>query len=204
MEPSRTPNRCTLKKAAYKEVSDQRNTLHTFIPPPAYSPQRQTLSSPRLRSAQVPIRMISHDPPTTSVADGSEIYEAEDTEDRSQIRLHVNTSVVVSDSSNVICLPSCPSDQAQTITQAVFKALQENSAGQCGMPMIDEDGRPRPILVDIDASMAVTGANNVVGTAAVIKDFFIYTAATNRQKDVKQGNGESFKDRRYYKRRRLQ
>uniref|UniRef100_A0A1Y1N2U9 Uncharacterized protein n=1 Tax=Photinus pyralis TaxID=7054 RepID=A0A1Y1N2U9_PHOPY len=42
------------------------------------------------------------------------------------------------------------------------------ASGQCGIPMVDEDGRPRPIKIRVDASTEVVGADNVVGHEEII------------------------------------
>lgn len=40
--------------------------------------------------------------------------------------------------------------------------------GEHGIPMIDENGRPRPIKVEVRAETRVDGSKNVVGEKAVI------------------------------------
>ncbi|KAK2591781.1 hypothetical protein QQS21_010540 [Conoideocrella luteorostrata] len=89
-------------------------------------------------------------------------------EGQSPICLRINTSVKVCSSSNIVCIKDTPSEHANAIARAVVQAIQENSSGQCGIPMVDEDGRPRPIKIEVDASMEVEGQENVVGNEDVI------------------------------------
>lgn len=94
---------------------------------------------------------------------------AEWDEGLSSISLRINTSVVVSSNSNVVVLADTPADHANAIAHAVVKAL-ESSSGQCGIPMIDEEGRPRPVHIHVDAGLTVGGAGNVVGNRAVVHE----------------------------------
>lgn len=50
---------------------------------------------------------------------------------------------------------------------AIVDALKQMSMGS-GVPMIDEEGRPRPILVEVMAVTRIDGSKNVVGEKAVL------------------------------------
>jgi hypothetical protein len=96
----------------------------------------------------------------------------DDEEAQNPICLRINTSVNITQSNNIVCLSDTPpAEHAIAIANAVVKAMQENSSGNCGIPMIDEDGRPRPIKIEVDASMLVEGSGNVVGRQSVINEF---------------------------------
>ncbi|KAK0389566.1 hypothetical protein NLU13_3141 [Sarocladium strictum] len=102
--------------------------------------------------------------------EGDEFRDGEDAQ--SPICLRINTSVNITQSNNIVCLSDTPpAEHATAIANAVVKAMQENSSGNCGIPMIDEDGRPRPIKIEVDASMLVEGSGNVVGSQPIINEF---------------------------------
>lgn len=68
---------------------------------------------------------------------------------------------------------------ASKIAMAVVAAIKQVSMGGGGVPMIDEEGRPRPIRVEVVAETRVEGAGNVVGEKAVV----------DRVVDGKEGKG---------------
>lgn len=86
----------------------------------------------------------------------------------SPIQLRINASVRVCNSDNLICLDQSPADHANAIAKAVVQAIEEHSSGQCGIPMIDEDGHPRPISIDVDAGVTIEGKGNVVGSRGFV------------------------------------
>ncbi|KAG6168107.1 hypothetical protein E4U51_002490 [Claviceps purpurea] len=94
-----------------------------------------------------------------------------DTDDSpSGIILRINSSVRISSNNNHVCINETPAQHANAIARAVVHAIQENSAGQCGIPMIDEDGRPRPVRIEVDAGLEVHGEGNVVGHEVFVRD----------------------------------
>ncbi|KAK5990563.1 hypothetical protein PT974_08832 [Cladobotryum mycophilum] len=146
-------------------------------PPPAYSPRSQLGSQllAQLRQAQTARGQTTGDsslilgrPPLTTVLDELDDDDTESQEGISPICLRINTSVVVSKNNNLVCLSDTPASHANAIARAVVQAIQENSSGQCGIPMIDEEGRPRPVKIEVDAGITVDGANNVVGSEDII------------------------------------
>ncbi|EHK41078.1 hypothetical protein TRIATDRAFT_259095 [Trichoderma atroviride IMI 206040] len=94
--------------------------------------------------------------------------DADDDEGFSAISLRINTSVRISSNNNLVCLNDTPASHANAIAKAVVQAIQENSSGQCGIPMIDEDGRPRPVKIEVDAGITVEGSGNIVGNEEVV------------------------------------
>ncbi|UKZ77625.1 hypothetical protein TrVFT333_005349 [Trichoderma virens FT-333] len=110
----------------------------------------------------------------------------EDEDDReeesiSPISLRINTSVLISKNNNLVCLTDTPASHANAIARAVVKAIQENSSGQCGIPMIDEDGRPRPIKIEVDAGITVEGSGNVVGNENVVNQVLRQRGLTRKR-----------------------
>jgi hypothetical protein len=86
----------------------------------------------------------------------------------SPIYLRINASVRVTNNDNLICFDKSPADHANAIAKAVVQAIEEHSSGKCGIPMIDEDGRPRPIHIDVDACTAIEGKGNVIGSRSLV------------------------------------
>lgn len=86
----------------------------------------------------------------------------------SPIHLRINASVRVCNSDNLVCFDKSPADHANAIAKAVVQAIEEHSSGQCGIPMIDEDGRPRPISIDVDAGVTIEGKGNIVGGRSTV------------------------------------
>ncbi|EFY90820.1 hypothetical protein MAC_03183 [Metarhizium acridum CQMa 102] len=166
-------------------------------PPPAYSPQPRRLSLPRVPAVEAPYyHNMPQEPvvlgrePITAVVTGEDEGDAE--EGQSPISLRINTSVRISSNNNLVCCNTSPADNAKAIARAVVVALQENSSGQCGIPMIDEDGRPRPVKIEVDAGVEVQGTGNVIGDEKVINEVLRQRGRLRRQRDaVEDGdNGE--------------
>jgi hypothetical protein len=97
---------------------------------------------------------------------------------KSPITIRINAGVRVSSSSNVVVLAAAPSEVAALVAQAVVAGIREASAGRCGIPMVDEDGHPRPLRVEVDTGLEVNGVGNVVGAERVVKDIMRIRAAT--------------------------
>lgn len=98
------------------------------------------------------------------------------------ISLRVNTAINVTNGNNLVCLSGTPADHATAIAKAVVKAIKETSSGQCGLPMINENGEPRPVRLEIDAGIVVEGAGNIVGTENVIMQVLRERAALKRRR----------------------
>ncbi|KAK2745812.1 hypothetical protein CKAH01_06716 [Colletotrichum kahawae] len=96
-------------------------------------------------------------------------FSDDDHEELSPISLRISTRINVTCDGNLIALPSSPSDQANSIAKAVVKAIQGQDWAT-GLPMIDENGRPRPLKLDVDAGMTIKGSSNVIGTESIINE----------------------------------
>jgi hypothetical protein len=150
-------------------------------PPPAYTPRRvPDFSSLAARMFQVRqstltnmsgnIQQPQHPQAAcTSMLSGDVSDDQDETsEGSSPIYLRIDTSINVSRSNNIVCLVATPAEQANAIAKAVVQALHEGSSGQCGIPMIDESGCPRPLKIEVDAGLVVEGTGNVIGSRDVI------------------------------------
>ncbi|KHO00112.1 uncharacterized protein MAM_02035 [Metarhizium album ARSEF 1941] len=157
-------------------------------PPPAYSPQPRRLSNAQVSAEEAryyhssprqPVMMGRE--PVTAIITGEDEADAE--EGQSPISLRINTSVRISSNNNLVCCNTTPAENAKAIARAVVVALQENSSGQCGIPMIDEDGRPRPVRIEVDAGMEVQGIGNVIGNEKVINEVLRQRSELRRRRD---------------------
>ncbi|PVH87169.1 hypothetical protein DL98DRAFT_510027 [Cadophora sp. DSE1049] len=91
-----------------------------------------------------------------------------DDEDSTAIRLNIFTPINVRGDGNLIAMDT--SATATTIAQGIVDALRCMTYGDDkGVPMIDEDGRPRPIKVNVKAPLTVLGSKNLLGERAVME-----------------------------------
>ncbi|KAL7950622.1 hypothetical protein V8C42DRAFT_307059 [Trichoderma barbatum] len=158
-------------------------------PPPAYTPR----TAPNFAQLRQQMRepFIIGRPSMAEAVISAMAAEEEDDQDQeesiSPISLRINTSVLISKNNNLVCLTDTPASHANAIARAVVEAIQENSSGQCGIPMIDEDGRPRPIKIEVDAGITVEGSGNVVGNEDIVNQVL-------RQRGLTRKRGAYFDD----------
>jgi hypothetical protein len=110
----------------------------------------------------------------------ADVFEETSSEELSAIEMHVDASIVIKGNNNVVLLDSSPAERADSVFMAISKALQEHSSGRCGIPMIDEDGRPRPIHIKANVGMKIDGAHNLVGNEKLIQTTQDPTASKKR------------------------
>jgi hypothetical protein len=139
-------------------------------PPPAYTPPQTAPTLALLRRQMRESFIMGRSSIADSVLDviSPEEDDLDDEEGYSAISLRINTSVHISSNNNLVCLNDTPASHANAIAKAVVQAIQENSSGQCGIPMIDEEGRPRPVKIEVDAGISVEGSGNIVGNEEVV------------------------------------
>ncbi|KAE9582778.1 hypothetical protein CGMCC3_g895 [Colletotrichum fructicola] len=81
-------------------------------------------------------------------------FSDDDHEELSPISLRISTRINIASDGNLIALPSSPSEQANSIARAVVEAIQGQDWAT-GLPMIDENGRPRPLKLEVDAGITI-------------------------------------------------
>lgn len=94
-----------------------------------------------------------------------------DDDDRSPIELRITTTVQVEGDNNAILLKATPAEHAKVITEAVTATIRQAGAMNGGIPMIDEEGRPRPFRICVSAGMNIEGSGNVLGNADHVMRF---------------------------------
>lgn len=94
-----------------------------------------------------------------------------DDDDRSPIELRITTTVQVEGDNNAILLTATPAEHARVITEAVTATIRQAGGLNDGIPMIDEEGRPRPLRISVSAGMNIEGSGNVLGNADHVMRF---------------------------------
>ncbi|KAK7449473.1 hypothetical protein Landi51_05897 [Colletotrichum acutatum] len=162
--------------------------------PPAYSPQAQPMVFSSVASHFVR-RDVTNDSqysqrasrlPQDSILD---VDEEEEEEEPSPISLRISTRIDVASDSNLIALPYSPAVQANSIAKAIVDAIYERD-WTVGCPLIDENGRPRPLKLEVDAGITVRGSSNVIGTEAVITEFLRRGTHTQKKPPHRQPRRE--------------
>lgn len=158
----------------------EQSTCSPPTPPPAYCPRQvPSGTNPYLSAcsardqeghAMAPCHRIIVDAAEAGIAAAwNNVDDYSDDEDREQsaIIMSISTEVRVSGDGNVLCISNRPAKTAQLIAEAVTQAIrQSNSEEHGGVPMIDEQGRPRPLRINIEAGLVIDGKRNVVASEA--------------------------------------
>ncbi|RCI14902.1 hypothetical protein L249_6744 [Ophiocordyceps polyrhachis-furcata BCC 54312] len=162
MRPNALPSRLLIKTNNNTNTTLDNNNNNnnntdprSFSPPPAYN---------RIIGSNVD---LSRAVQLTTRVETSEDSDS-DLESLSSITVHINTSVTVSGDNNTVCLTDTLDASAKANASALVKAMQDASPGQCGIPMIDEEGRPRPLNIHVDAGLTIAGAGNIIGDEASV------------------------------------
>lgn len=107
-----------------------------------------------------------------------------DDDDRSPIELRITTTVQVEGDNNAILLTATPAEHARVVTDAVTATVRQAGGLNGGIPMIDEEGRPRPFRISVSAGMNIEGSGNVLGNADHVMRFL-----GKRKRDDGAGDG---------------
>ena len=91
--------------------------------------------------------------------DGDE--EGQDGSLHSAINITIRCPIVVKGDNNIIGIDTALN--TNRIAHGIVTSLKTMSMSGNGVPMIDEDGRPRPITVTAIADITITGSRNMVG-----------------------------------------
>lgn len=98
-------------------------------------------------------------------------HDDDDDDNRSPIELRITTTVQVEGDNNAILLTATPAEHAKVITEAVTATIHQAAGMNGGIPMIDEEGRPRPFRIFVSAGMNIEGSGNVLGNADHVMRF---------------------------------
>lgn len=95
----------------------------------------------------------------------------EDQDDGNPIELRISTTVQVEGDNNAILLTASPAAHAKVIAEAVTATVRHAGGMNGGIPMIDEEGRPRPFRISVSAGVNIEGSGNALGNADHIMQF---------------------------------
>lgn len=103
----------------------------------------------------------------------------------SSITISISAPVTIIGHANLVAID--PVEMGINIAQSIFRSIKECSVSGAGMPMIDEEGRPRPIEVRMDSGIKVQGTKNIIGEKAVL---FVLQTALNlkREREGREDN----------------
>lgn len=113
-------------------------------------------------------------------------HEDDDDDDRSPIELRIMTTVQVEGDDNAILLTASPAEHARAIAETVTAMIRQAGGTDGGIPMIDEEGRPRPFKIYVAAGMNIEGSGNVLGNA----DHVLLHLSRKRKRDDNGENGD--------------
>jgi hypothetical protein len=130
--------------------------------------QRTLTPGPRTQSILAPPPAYTYHPTNSQMAAIIEEDSPESDLDatHSPITIKISSPITVLGDGNLIAIDSV--EMASSIAHCIVRSIKDCSMARAGIPMIDEEGRPRPIDVQVDAKIKVRGAKNTVGKKAVL------------------------------------
>jgi len=102
----------------------------------------------------------------------------------SEIRLFINTPLLINGDGNRVAID--PSLSATKIAMGIVNALKTMTVANGGIPMIDEEGHPRPVTIKVEAEVKVTGSKNIVGERAVLNSLLKAAQASTKLAESQQ------------------
>jgi hypothetical protein len=139
------------------------------LPPPAYT-------------QNMPVTLMASRPAESFDYDG----------ELSPILISISSPITIVGHCNLVAID--PAETATDIAKAVASAIKEASISGTGLPMIDEEGRPRPIEVRVDAAIKVEGTRNTIGKEAVLKGLEASFNELKRRREHGGDRGEKKKE----------
>ena len=90
----------------------------------------------------------------------------DEVDNRSALSINIRAPLTITGNKNLIATD--PTAAANAIANGIVTALRGLAAGSQGVPLSDEDGRPRPLLVNVEAECTINGSENIFGERAVL------------------------------------
>ncbi|KAH8808214.1 hypothetical protein F5884DRAFT_360353 [Xylogone sp. PMI_703] len=187
----REAQRATARTLASLSAAHQAST-----PPPAYQDIYNSNSTRNNQGRQAEMNhpqahlFDPHHRPAAA-AEGYSSYEDADETTPPSISINITSSLSITGSNNVIGMDT--GRTAATIARALVDAIKTTSMSAMGIPMIDEEGKPRTINVVVDAGMKVDGNDNIVGEDVAKMRMEILRKRDNqdRKNKIKESDSES-------------
>ncbi|KAF3769229.1 hypothetical protein M406DRAFT_327620 [Cryphonectria parasitica EP155] len=121
--------------------------------------------------------------------------DEDDDGNHSTVTVRISTAIRVSGGGNIISIPTNPAESARLVAETVTRTIgQSEAAENGGIPMIDEEGRPRPLRIEIEAGIEVNGEGNVMGG----EDVVMKAVLGKRRRAEESGEEASDEGRRRY------
>jgi hypothetical protein len=135
------------------------------VPPPAYTYQSNNLQA----AAHIVDDLVEPDMDAT----------------HSPINIKISSPITIIGDANLIAID--PAEIASGMANCIIRSVKDCSMARAGIPMIDEEGRPRPIDVQVDAGIIVRGTKNTIGKKEVL--FSIRATRGSKRKREQMGDG---------------
>lgn len=171
------------QRTAARAIASLTGAEQPSTPPPAYQDHFErapnVASQPQVNMNHPQAHLFApqqHSPTVDPYAS----YEEAETETMPSISISITSSLSVNGSNNVIGLDTARN--AATIGRALVDAIKNTSMSAMGIPMIDEEGKPRTINVTVDAGMRVEGRDNIIGEEIAMMRLDILQKQANRGK----------------------
>ncbi|KAI3401703.1 hypothetical protein diail_9367 [Diaporthe ilicicola] len=112
--------------------------------------------------------------------------EVQDDDEHSPIQLQIDSTLHIVGDNNAIVVTRLPAEHAKGVAEAVTATIRQASSMNGGIPMIDEEGRPRPFRITVAAGMHIEGSGNVLGNA----EHVMKSLGRKRKRDHRGGDGD--------------
>ncbi len=177
MAPGGPPPRPTPASGLFPQIHTNQQLF--TLPPPAYS-VHNTMAA----NGQVHVSFNNN-----NGAESDDDFDEDDGNEHraAYIQIHIKAPVVIVGDGNLVTVE--PSVTANKIAMGIVTAMRAMSVGSHGVPMIDEDGRPRPLRVSVTAEMRIEGSRNLIGEKAVMEKIRPGLDAIATAAAARQGNG---------------
>ncbi|RFU24511.1 hypothetical protein B7463_g11822, partial [Scytalidium lignicola] len=185
------------QRTAARAIAAFATTNHPSTPPPTYQDHYNSYSidnqQPRFEMNHPQAHLFdphhSAQPQAQAAAPYSSYEDVDDTPP--SISISITSSLSVKGSNNVVGMDTGSS--AATIARSLVDAIKNTSMSAMGIPMIDEEGKPRTINVVVDAGVTVDGCDNIVGeeVAKMRLDVLRKKAGLDQKDKEKQNDEES-------------
>lgn len=120
--------------------------------------------------------------------------ESDDEESRklSSVTISIENPIHITGDNNLLSID--PGLSGSKMALSIIAGLKQMSGASGGVPMIDEDGHPRPIRIEVKAETKIEGSKNVIGDRAVFSSMMAAASAKKKQdeeRDISRKRGRA-------------
>jgi hypothetical protein len=106
----------------------------------------------------------------------------------SPINVKISSPITIIGDANLIAIDLA--DIASSMANCIIRSIKDCSMAHAGIPMIDEEGRPRPIDVQVDTGIIVRGNKNTIGENEVLLGIRATRDSKRKREQTEEGNDE--------------